>query len=153
VTATYNDPTTVSRDGIRALLGDTDMSQPLLQDEEIDFFVSLWPETTNPYYLAAYCAEAIAAKFAREIDFSADSQTVGANVLQEKYTTLAAQLRARGGTAFPGSVYVGGIDPWESYDFSTAPPAFGTQMHDNPSAGTQDYGDANPGLPRWWERL
>lgn len=150
MTATYNDPVSIPRDGIRMLLGDTNMVQPLLQDEEIDYVLSLWPEQTNPYFQAAYCAEGVAAKFAREINFTADGQNVNADVLQQKYLTLASQLRTRGNAAFPGSVYVGGIDPWEGYDPTVSSPAFGTQMHDNISAGKQDYGDSGS---RWWEEL
>jgi hypothetical protein len=141
VTFSYLDPSTNFRDGLRLLCGDTTPSQVLLQDEEYDFVRVQWPDERSPYILASYACEMIAAKFAREINISADSQTVGADVLQQKYLTLAERLRTIAKTAHPGEVYVGGMDSWVSYDPSVAPLAFGTQMHDNPAAGQQDYGD------------
>lgn len=142
MTFSYSDPRVIVRDGLRLLCGDTRSSQALLQDEEYDFVMAQWPEEENSYMLASYCAETIAAKFAREIDFSADSQTVSASSLQQKYTELALQLRLRAKTSYAGEVYVGGLDPFGvGPDPTIAPPAFGTQMHDAPEAGQQDYGD------------
>lgn len=144
MTFSYSDPVGNPRDGIRLLCGDTSGDQVLLQDEEYDFLVAQWPYESNAYMLASYAAESIAAKFAREIDFSADSQTVGASVLQDKYLKLADTLRTRAKTAYAGELYIGGIDPWMP-TYGTSSPAFGTQMHDHPEAGRQDYGDTGGG--------
>lgn len=105
--ATYTgSPATNMVDQIRLLLGDTDMGDPLLKDEEILFFVSTW---TDPYSAAAAGAEQIAAQFAREVSYSGDGVQVGTNELQDHYLTLAERLRYQstrlGRAAVP---YVGG---------------------------------------------
>lgn len=137
-----------ARDGLRLLCGDTRASQALLQDEEYDFITGLWPDQTNNYLLASYCAEAIAGKFAREIDFSADSQSLSASALQQKYTDLAVRLRALAASSYVGEIWVGGLDFFEVGDPTVTPPSFGTGMHDSIEAGIQDYGDYNGGRPR-----
>jgi hypothetical protein len=140
MTFTYTDPSTIRRDALRLLTGDTNPGQVMLADEEIDFFVSVWGEYSD-YRVAAHCAEGIAAKLAREVDISADSQSVAAAQLQEKYLRLAERLRTQDNSGFPGVLYVGGLDYTTAITPGAEPPAFGTRMHDNPEAGQQDYGD------------
>ena len=89
-----NDPATSTRDAIRFYCQDTNADDPLLQDEEIEFVSAQWAHVTDhPMYLAAVCCESIAAKFAREISYSADGISVGASELQNKYNQLATDLR------------------------------------------------------------
>ena len=149
MTFTYADPVGSRRDALRLLVGDTSPGQVLLQDEEYDYLLTVWGDYPN-YTVAAQCAETIAAKLAREIDISADSQSLGANVLQEKYLRLAERLRSQASGEYPGEIYIGGIDPITTELTGTAP-AFGTQMHDHPEAGQQDYGDVHD-TPDWRER-
>jgi hypothetical protein len=146
MTFTYSDPSTIPRDALRLLCGDTDANQVLLADEEYDFVAAHWSSQPDIYLQAAYCCETIAGKLARQIDISADSQTLNAGDLQQKFLTLAERLRSQAGSDYPGTIYVGGIDIWAPLDPTVIPPAFGTQMHDNPAAGTQDLGDINDGL-------
>lgn len=140
MTFSYSDPSTIRRDALRLLTGDTNAGQVLLHDEEYDFFTKIWGDYDD-YTVAAYCAEGIAAKLAREVDINADSQSLSTNVLQEKYLTLAASLRAQASAGFPGTIYIGGLDYTTELVPGARPPAFGTSMHDNPEAGQQDYGD------------
>jgi len=140
VTFNYVDPTDSRKDAMRFLTGDVDPAQPLLHDEEIEYMISLWTDKSD-YYVASYCAEAIAGKFARHIDVSVDSQSLGASALQDKFLSLAARLRELDRVAFPGEIFMGGVDPGEGVFAGTLPLAFGTGMHDNPSAGGQDFGD------------
>lgn len=147
MTFTYINPVASRRDAMRFLTGDTDPAQPLLHDEEVDYMVFLWTDKSD-YMVASYCAEAIAAKFARQIDISVDSQSLGASALQDKFLSLATRLRELDRTAFPGTIFVGGVDPGEGVFAGTLPLAFGTGMHDNPEAGGQDYGDV--GYPADW---
>jgi hypothetical protein len=140
VTFSYADPSSSRQDALRFLVGDTDPGQPLLQDEEFAYLVSLWGDKSD-YRVASYCAEAIAAKLAREVDVSADSQSLGTNSLQEKYLTLAARMRSLDESTFPGEIFMGGVDPGEGVFPGTLPLNFGTGMHDNPAAGNQEYGD------------
>lgn len=144
----YTDPSNSRRDALRLLLGDTNPGQVLLQDEEIDYLTNVWGEHGD-YTVAAYCAETIAAKLAREIDINADSQSVGANVLQEKYLRLAERLRSQASGSFPGAIYIGGLDYTTVVSIGPSP-AFGTQMHDHPEAGQQDYGDIAEYYPDDW---
>ena len=137
---TYDFPLDIRRDVIRFLTGDVDENQPLLQDEEHDYLISVWGEFSD-YRVAAYAAEAIAAKLAREVDVSSDGQSLGTNALQEKYIALSQRLRDQDQATFPGTVFMGGVDPGEGVYPGVLPLAFGTGMHDNPAAGNQDYGD------------
>lgn len=93
-TSTYTgNPSTNAVDQIRLLLGDTDMSDPLLDDGAITYFVTTW---VNPYSAAAAAAEQIAGQFAREVAYTGDGVSVGNDKLQDKYTALAATLRLQG---------------------------------------------------------
>lgn len=135
MTATYTaTPATNMVDQVRLLLGDTDMSDPLLQDEEIQFFISTWPD---PYSAAAASAEQIAAQFAREVSSSGDGVQVGTNELQDKFVALAERLRYQavrlGRAALP---YVGGQSRSDIRqaleEEDTVQTTFWTGMGDNP---------------------
>ena len=147
MTFTYSgDPAASARDAIRFYAQDTDADDQLLSDEEIDFIISNWQHVSDhPLFVAAVCCDSIAGRFAREISYSADGVSVGAEALQEKYTRLAASLRDQ----FKSNVVsagpdVGGIMIGETYDASIAPLTWGKGMHDNIEAGQQDYGGTEP---------
>jgi len=124
---------------IRFLLGDTDITEPLLQDEEILFLASQWALEHSVYYAAAICAETVAARFAREVTVNSDSQTVSTSELQQKYQNLAIQLRSMHEQSMAGGVVdVGGILINEFRDPTVKPLAFARGMHDDPEAGQQD---------------
>lgn len=137
---TYDDPANTRNEALRFLVGDVDPSQPLLQDEEYSYLITIWGVYSD-YKVASYCAAAIAAKLAREVDVSSDGQSLGTSQLQEKYEKLSVTLRDQDTATFPGDIFMGGVDPGEGVYPGTNPLAFGTGMHDNPAAGTQDYGD------------
>ena len=138
-------------DTVRFLTGDTDATEPLLWDEEITWLDEIWGYKGSVYYTAAMAARAIAAKFAREVTTTSDSQTVNAEALQQKYTELAIALMASHDTlnGSGATVDVGGIDPFSFPDPSVTSPAFGTGMHDSYEAGWQDWGDW--GNYRYWD--
>ena len=125
-------------------LGDTVEADPLIQDEEIDFIILAW----TPVYgenadllFAAQAAESIAAKFAREVSYSADGVSIGTNELADKYRGLAAQLRQQNKeNSVGGEPYVGGVNPYETPDPLIKPTSFAIGMHDNLAAGAQDMG-------------
>lgn len=143
MTFTYGaDPTASTIDAVRFLVGDTDSDEVFLSDEEIRWLQSQWDGKGSVYYTASMAAEAIAAKFAREVTTSSDSQSVSTSELQQKFTDLAVRLRAQHQSLLSGgSVDVGGINAGEQPDPTILPLAFGTGMHDNYEAGNQDYGD------------
>lgn len=90
----YDVGLTAVKDQVRLLVGDTNISAPMLQDEEIQFFVST---EANVYRAAAYAATAISSLFRRK----ADSKQVGDLKIEYKttadgYKKLADELKARG---------------------------------------------------------
>jgi len=86
---------TTDRDKVRLKIGDTDMSDPILQDDEIDAALVAWP--ANLDLAAADSAEAIAAKYSRGFNFSTDGQTFNRRERVVHYMDLAKTLRSRGG--------------------------------------------------------
>lgn len=145
------DPAASDLDEVRYRLGDTDSSSPLLTDEEIQFQIDTWVNDPSKGYTntwaAAECAETLAAKFAREISYSADGVSVGGQELQDKFCALAATLRSQYDRSQTlGAPDVGGILNGEEFDTTIKPLSFGKKMHDNKRAGQQEYGGEGPYL-------
>jgi len=142
-----SNPESVPLDSVRFLVGDIDASEPQLQDEEINYLLQLWGDR-SVYYAAAMAAEAIAARYAREVNISADSQSLSAGELQEKYLSLADRLRSQHEQLLAGGlVDAGGVTIGEQPDPTVRPLSFGRGMHDDPEAGQQDFGGYGP--PVW----
>jgi hypothetical protein len=124
-------------DQIRLLLGDTDMSDPLLGDAEIQYFIGVW---TDPYSAAAAAAEQIAAQFAREVAYQGDGVSVGTDTLQDKFMALAAQLRTVGkrlgrlAVPYAGGTSVSDIEQVNAQSDEVAG-LFGVGMSDNRRQG------------------
>jgi hypothetical protein len=139
---TYDSPAASEKDAVRFLLGDTTDDGHLLEDEEIDWLISKWkPVHGTTEYVAATAAETIAAKFAREANYSADGVSISLAQLGQQFRELAAQLREQHKSLLVGGTPdVGGITPGEQPDPNILPLDFGTGMHDNPEAGRQAYG-------------
>lgn len=141
---TYSgDPSSNNKDEIRFLVGDTDTNDQLIQDEEINFLLTKWLSVHGTtFYVASIVCETIAAKFAREASYSADGVSVSLSELQDKFKRQAETLRAQHKELFVGGAPdVGGISAYEEQDIGIAPLIFGTGMHDERSAGRQDYGN------------
>lgn len=142
VVFTYTSPGTSRKDAVRFLVGDTDTTEQFLQDEEIQWLLETWPNKSD-YGVAAKVAEAIAAKLSREVTVSADGETVAIGELQQRYITLAEQLREQDNESNVGadSLYVGGMLIGERPDPTVKGLAFGTGMHDFDRP--QDYGSTD----------
>ena len=99
------------------------------------------PTYQSVVYVAAVAAETVAARFAREVTYSADGVSLGTNELQQKYNDLAASLREqyRAGSV-AGNPDVGGIMVGEELDDSIKPLVWSVGMNDNRRAGQQEYG-------------
>jgi hypothetical protein len=144
LTATYSgDPSTSVTDEIRFYLQDTNMDDPLMQNEEILFYNDkLTPVYGNTIATASYLADLIANRFGREVSISADGVSVGADGLQTKYRDIAKSLReqwhAIAGAG--GTPDVGGILWGQELDPTLKPLVFGQGVNDNFRAGQQDYG-------------
>jgi len=135
-------------DAVRLLVGDVDPTEPQLQDEEIQFLIDTWSYKGSNYYVASMAAETIASRYTREINLSADSQSLQTGELQQKYLTLAERLRMLHDQLFAGGIVdAGGITAGEQPDPTVKPLSFGLGMHDDPEAGQQNFGGLT--VPVW----
>lgn len=137
------DPATSDLDTVRFHLQDTDETDQLLSDEEIQYVIDQWATVKGSLvYAASVCAERIAARFAREVSVSADGVSAGVQELQAKYEALATSLRDEhkeyAGSA--GAPSAGGTIFDERYDDTIKPLSFAKAMHDNLRAGQQNFG-------------
>jgi len=153
VTWSYSgNPASSTLDTVRFYINDTDETQPLLSNEDIQFLLDLWmPIYKSPLLTSAVAAEVVAGKFARQVSVSADGVSVSVSELQEKYNDLAYNLREMykleeiGTPVLPGIIY----DP--VWDPTIKPTRFGIGFTDNYLAGRQDYGNYDPdGYPNGW---
>jgi hypothetical protein len=151
MTWTYSgDPLDSELDEIRYLVGDIDENDPLVSNEEINYQIVRWKpvySTTESVehgvmlIIASMTAEAVAAKFAREVSTSADGVSIGANELQAKYEALALSLRDQYKQyGVGGGPDVGGVLYSDQLDSTIKPTLWSIGMHDNPAAGRQDSG-------------
>lgn len=110
MTATYTDPSNSNSDAVRWLVGDTDVSDAALQDEEIAFALS---QAGNDVYLAAaISARALAGKYATLIDTKFESVSSDYSGLRDNYYALATQLEKQSkkyGTRGLGLPAAGGL--------------------------------------------
>lgn len=74
---------------VRFLIGDTNVNDPLLQDEEINFTLS---EKDTVIAAAITCCERIAAAFARMVDHKLGPYSVSNSQKARHYTELAKKL-------------------------------------------------------------
>jgi hypothetical protein len=147
VTFTYTDPNNSLLEAVRFYSQDVDPQSVFLSDEEIGFIISQWADVSaHPLYLAAACCETISAKFAREVSYSADGVSVGAQELQGKYDLLATSLRDTFKSIDVGDgPDVGGIMVGETIDSSIKPLVWAKGGMDNRDAGQQDFGGTQEG--------
>lgn len=102
-------PTTEARDEVRLLIGDTDATAPLVQDEEIAYALVLYPrQVGKPAYRAAiHIVDTIVAKFARLNDRTLGPLSQSQSQQWEHYRELAVDLRTAyrtGGLGGSGAV-------------------------------------------------
>lgn len=88
----YDTPSGSDRDAVRLLIGDTIAEDPILADDEIDWFLS---EKGDPYRAAAAAARAIAAKFARLMSRSIGGMQADFGQKYRQYIELAKELESR----------------------------------------------------------
>lgn len=91
MTWTYtNDPVSVPVDEVRLLVQDTDSTDPLISDEEINYFISKGGTGVGAAYLAAL---SISAKFGRLADERTGQIEVKWSQRARAYAALAADLK------------------------------------------------------------
>lgn len=145
MTWTYSgNPADSDRDKVRFLVFDTDTNEQLLSDEEIAWLLT---EQTNIYLAAANAAEAIAAKFAKDITRSAVGLSANVGNRAQFYLELANKLRDQVGTTnkraevFAGGLTISGKDTLDS-DSDAVQPGFKIGEFDwDGGSGGQDWTD------------
>lgn len=110
---TYSgDPTSSLLDAVRYTIGDTIETDPLLQDEEVQY--ELTQAGSNVLQAAVRCCEAIAAKFARLADSTMGQTSINASQKYAQYTALASHLRRK--AAIKATPYSGSTDTVAIFD-------------------------------------
>ena len=149
---TLNTTTSAGRlNTVRLLVGDTDTTDQLVQNEEITFALSQTGD--NVYYGAVWICRAIAAKFSRLVTTTLDG-SLSANYSDKakQYNQLAVQIESQGkktsGKAL--GVFAGGISVSDmtvvSATTDRVKPAFSITQFDNPEAGGQYLPDEPYGV-------
>ncbi len=88
-------------DLVRLLLGDTDATSPLCDDAEVAF--ALLDQGDNAYLAAAWLADRIAAKLARDESFSASGVSISPARSAERFREMAVALRREAGAKMAAS--------------------------------------------------
>lgn len=128
---------------VRLLVGDTDTTDQLVQDEEIAFALSQTGD--NVYSAAVWICRAIAAKFSRMVTTTLDG-ALSANYSDraKQYNQMAVQIEAQGKKTSGKSlgIFAGGISVAAmgvvNADTDRVKPAFGVSQFDNTGAGESD---------------
>lgn len=107
MTWTYASDFTAAKDRVRVLIGDTDITDPLITDEEIALYTTGLMAQANDYLAAASVCDAIAAKMSRRADMSTGGSSVSLSQQTAAYERKARELRRRSATQT--SPYVGGV--------------------------------------------
>ncbi len=84
---------TSSLDKVRLTIGDNDITSPLFQDDEIQYFLGV--RADNVLLASADCCDAAAAKFSRAYNFGVDGQTFDRASVAKMFSDRAKSLRAR----------------------------------------------------------
>jgi len=98
------DPSNSNREAVRFWCGDTDSSDQLLADAEIDYILTLESKVIQA---AATACEMIASKFAREADTKNGALSVKASQRAAAYEKRASLLRSK--TNREVEVFAGGL--------------------------------------------
>lgn len=92
MSANYEPELTDDVSKVRFALGDTDVENPLLSDEEITAKIA---EGASILMTSAELADSIAARYARRVSISIDGASFSYGELSRSYSALAQRLRAR----------------------------------------------------------
>ena len=126
------DPSNSNKDAVRLYVGDTDTSDQLLQDEEIEFLIATEGATR---LAAARAAEAIAAKFSRDADEAVGAISVKFSQKAIAYQTLSKKLEETydecAGIPIAGGISISDKDTQTS-DSDRVKPSFHKDLHENP---------------------
>lgn len=86
---------------VRLMIGDTNTNDQLLQDEEINYFLTV---NSSPMSAAVMAARAIASKFARLADTDIETASVKYSQKAKGYADLADTLEKQSNSALSGGL-------------------------------------------------
>lgn len=128
---------------VRRLIGDTDVDNAILQDEEINF--SIDDNNSDVYKAASDCAMMIANTYSKEVNVDIEGFIqIDFSDLAEQYKTLSASLKdkASSGTSFKFGIVGGGTTKSDYIAALNNPnrkqPKFIDGQFDNPQYGEYD---------------
>lgn len=130
MTWTFDEGLALSKDKVRSLIGDTDTTDQILSDEQINLALK---QTASLFSAAALACEMAASKFARDVSIQIDGFSESASHRVTNYRELATTFRQRDAesTSFDSSA----ADPFADADFDPdSDPIFSVGMFDNPGA-------------------
>lgn len=135
MTWSYSPALSTEKDQVRYLIGDTDMTDQLLSDEELAFSLT---RASTLDGAAADAAQAIAAKFARMVDRTVGPLSIRYSEKQQHYELLAERLYGQRGSLLSVPT-AGGISVAERdlalADEDRPRDLFDVGMHDFPGTG------------------
>lgn len=130
MTWSYAQDFSLARDRVRLLVGDTDVTDPLVTDEEIALYTTGTFAQPNDYLAAASVCDAIAAKMSRRADMSVGGASVSLSQQVSNYERKARELRRRSTSApYVGGTSIAAKDARET-DTDRVVPAFTREMGD-----------------------
>lgn len=91
---------------VRLLIRDTTASNPLMQDEEINFFLALRPSIWGA---AAECCFALATQWAQSVDQGVGTAKLSYSQAAKAYKAMGAVFNARAASMGSGLPYAGGL--------------------------------------------
>lgn len=93
---TYSTSLATDKDRVRLYIGDTDTSNQLFSDEEIEALLTV--NDDDVFETSAQLAESLAAKYARYNTLKIDSFSINYKERADQYSELAKRLRASAGS-------------------------------------------------------
>ena len=136
----YQDTMPREIDKVRFYLGDTDSSDQLLTDEEIEFALS--EASASVRTAASICADSVAAQYARLADLTEGQLSIKYSQRAKQFQTLAQNVGNSSRTSFlampsAGGIFVADKEATEA-DTTLVRPSFTVDMADNPEVGSLD---------------
>jgi hypothetical protein len=97
---------TSKKDQVRLLIGDTVVTDQQMQDEEINFYLTM---RSTVWGAAAECCLTLATKFSRSVDQAVGSAKISFSQMAKSYVARAVLFNARAAAMGSGLPYAGGL--------------------------------------------
>lgn len=135
----YQDTMVRDIDKVRFYVGDTDSSDWLLSDEEIDFALT---EAGSVRAAASICADQLAARYARMADLTEGQLSIKYSQKYQQFREIAASVGSASKISFLSLPTAGGIliadKQATEADDTLVKPSFTVGILDNPNVGALD---------------